>query len=317
MIIACRGIEMVLLAVDWTAIGSVSTAIAAIAAFIGIVPALYVYRRQSRQSMASDIRKLVRRISNTSREIGSATGMSVAAIVDAQVSAIRQKLGSSATADTFRAVFFDEGNFVLWSAYQEACWQSPAYSHLNELWTTIDRDSSELRGAFRILYYVTRLVVAASTAMCFPSSSLRILELMRHDPEVKRRYSSMDNLDELTLAVSSELGMRVMDVWRMGFQDRLSYGQRFAEDLSNALSNLSDSSILKLALKEFDELSGDAISVDGVGELLPLLERIVPSPVLKELRSQVPQWQETYTDEYAQNKLTQLHAPEKPENMPQ
>src|SRR5580704_3747099 len=191
--------------VNWTAVGSVFTAIAAIAAIGGILPALYVYRRQDRLSRGSAVRREMRSVLNGCKDIESLTAMSISAIVDMQVRTFRKRLGPSATANTFRTNFFAEGNFVIWSAYQEACWESPAFSRLSDLWTSVDRASSDLRGALQIFYYATRLVVGASLAMCFPNSSLLILEQMRNDSKLKDQYITIENLDELTLTVSTQL----------------------------------------------------------------------------------------------------------------
>lgn len=295
--------------VNWTAVGSVFTAIAALAAIGAILPALYVYRRQDRLSRSSEIRREMRSVLNGCKDIRDLTGMSISAIVDVQVRTFRKRLGPSATANSFRENFFAKDNFIIWSSYQEACWESPAFSRLSDLWSSVDRASSELRGLLQIFYYVTRFVVGDSLAMCFPTSSLLILEQMRNDSKLKDQYASIESLDELTLIVSTQLGSRMMDVYRMGYDDRIECGVAVLTGLYQAMANLTDKSLLQLSLKGVPLASeGDNIDIDDIERLLPEFDNYLSRSLLEGVRNQLPHWKEVYTEEYAKGKLGKLES---------
>jgi len=88
---------------DWTAVGSIFTAVAALIALgVGVLP----YRQQNRLARATALRGLVRTVLHDSQEIYDLTVYASSVISDAQIRAFRVKLGQTADADTFLRYFF-------------------------------------------------------------------------------------------------------------------------------------------------------------------------------------------------------------------
>jgi hypothetical protein len=290
---------MMPLAINWTAVGSLSTGIAAIAAFCGILPVVYVYRRQDQRDRATAIRQQVRTISNDSAEVSTLTAIAVVSVSDLQIRAFRNKLGSSATAETFCRYFFMADNFPTGSSMMEGCLASATFVRLSDDWSRLDRVSSELQGALRILFYAARLTAGASINTCFPVSSTLILNNIRSDRKLMDSYKKIDNLDDLTIAISMELGKWMSGVYGLAFQEQIELGNKFITEFSKAVSNLTDRSLLRLAYKGIrseDTETGEFI--DDATKLITYLEPELAPQTIEEFRNQLDRWKESFSNEY-------------------
>jgi hypothetical protein len=138
-------------ATNWTAVGSLSTFGAAAVALVAVLVTLWVYSRQNRLARVAVIRSLMAVVLRSSGQIYSLTLESAIVMAESEVRAFRDKLGSSADADTFRKYFFQQDYyFVVWSSVIAGYVTSPAYSRLSDLWDEIDKASAELRGTLKI-----------------------------------------------------------------------------------------------------------------------------------------------------------------------
>jgi hypothetical protein len=99
------GINVRLAATDWTAVESLSTAVAAAIALIAVLVTLWVYSRQNRLARAAAIRSLMGAVLRDSGQIYYLTFGSAIEVAESGVREFRNKLGSSADADTFRKYF--------------------------------------------------------------------------------------------------------------------------------------------------------------------------------------------------------------------
>lgn len=293
---------------DWTAIGSIFTAVAALIALgVGIFP----YRQQSRLTRASALRGLVRTVRHDSQEIYDLTAYESSVICDAQIRNFRLKLGPNATADTFRAYFFADGTHfrpsgasTITTSFIEACLASPAYSRLNLLWNDIDRTSAELRGLLRVLYHAAALMIEDSQSICYPPTGVTIALEMANDQDLMRRCHHIGNLDTLMLILSTELTRRLHIKQYEDSIDRLDKGNTFIEELTDAVRDMKDKSLFRLSPRKMtlaDDTDEDHFA--SIAELLGKMKRRLPEKIAASLEEQLAEWRENYGHD-AQNEIS-------------
>lgn len=111
-----------------------------------------------------------------------------------------------------------------------------------------DRSSSRrIRGVLRILFYAAGIIEGNSRAACYPLFSYSLADDMRRDPNLRAPYRAIQDMDELTLAVSTGLGQKLRGALSPNVSHRIYYIAQFVEDLSSALGDISDGSILRLS----------------------------------------------------------------------
>jgi hypothetical protein len=306
---------------DWTAVGSIFTAVAALIALgVGVLP----YRQQSRLARASALRGLVRTVLHDSQEIYDLTIYASSVISDAQIRAFRSKLGQAVTSDTFRAYFFangvhsKNGASTVTTSFIEACLASPAYSRLNLLWNDIDRTSAELRGLLRILYHASALIIEDSQEVCYPTVGPTISHEMARDRDLIRRCRHIGDVDVLMLILSTELTRRLHEKPYKGSIDRLDKGNSFIDDLANAIRDMKDRPLLRLIPRNTTgrkirlpsswpvlgkakepkmayagDKKKDHFSI--IAELLEKMKPQLPEAIATSLEAQLVKWQENYT----------------------
>jgi hypothetical protein len=239
-----------LAATDWSAVESLSTFGAAVVAAVTVLVTLWVYSRQNRMARAANIRSLMGAVFRDSGQIVYLTFGSAIEVAESGVHEFRNKLGSSADADTFRKYFFvqqdDEFHWVVYSAFTAGYVASPAFSRLSGLWDGMDKASAELRGKLKIFNYAAKLVADASIDACYPTLSFNLVQEMRRDRGLADSYKKITNLDELTLAAATKLGQMLHDDLGPGWVIRLRELVRFVEELYAAITDMTDRSVLKL-----------------------------------------------------------------------
>jgi hypothetical protein len=245
-----------LAAPDWTAVESLSTAVAAGIAAVAVLVTLVMYGRQNRQARAAAIRSLMGVVHRDSRQIYDLTFDYEEELAESGVQEFRKKLGASATADIFRKYFFQSGDktpFVVGTAFMAGYAASPAYSHLSKLWDEIDKASADLRGKLKIFNYSAKLMVDTSMDACYPRLSSALAGEMKDDPALTASYAGIGNLDELTLAVATKLALRLREELGQGWGYRLDDMREFVADLYAIIGDMTDRSILKLTSdRKFD-----------------------------------------------------------------
>jgi len=315
---------------DWTAVGSIFTAVAALIALgVGVLP----YRQQNRLARASALRGLVRTVLHDSQEIYDLTVYASSVISDAQIRAFRSKLGQAATAETFRAYFFangvhfsTSGSSTITTSFIEACLASPAYSRLNLLWNDIDRTSAELRGPLRILYHAAALIIKDSQEVCFPPTGVTIAQEMARDRDLMRRCYHIGDVDTLMLILSTEMARRLHGEPYQDSIDRLDRGNSFIEDLADAVRDMKDQSLLRLSPRK---MAGRKIRLPSswpalrrakgakaalandkekdhyanITELLGKMKPQLSETIATSLEAQLVKWQENYSHD-AENEIS-------------
>jgi hypothetical protein len=245
-----------LVAPNWPAVESLSTAVAAGVAAVTVLVTLFVYSRQNRLARAAAIRSVMGIVLRDSGQIHDLTFDSSDELADSGVREFRRKLGSSADADMFRRNFFqpgEEGHFVVGSAFMAGYLASPAYSRLSKLWDEIDKASADLRGKLRVFNYSAKLMVDTSMDACYPRLCSTLAEEMRGYPELAAGYQYIGNLDELVLAVATRLGRTLRQELGTGWPYRLYEMKKFVEDLYAVIGEMTDRSMLKLTSdRKFD-----------------------------------------------------------------
>ncbi len=240
-------------AANWEAIGSLSTAVAAAIALLGIFPTLWVYRRQNRQARAVAVRALIGAILRDSRQIYYLTRDSVVEVPESQIRAFRNKLGDSANTDTFCTNFLKVGGFVTWSAFMAGYATTPTYSLINHLWNEIDPSSSELSGKLKIFRYLVEIIENNSRRAWLPLLSYSLAGELASKPEVRKSWREITDLDTLTLEVTTRLQQELVKVLRPDIVKRIEYMVLSVEDLCGAINKMSDRSVLRLSTdQKFD-----------------------------------------------------------------
>lgn len=309
------GGAMGLSSTDWTALGSIFTAIAAIIALlVGILP----YRQQNRLARATALRGLVRTVLHDSQEIYDLTAYASSVIPDAQVRAFRAQLGLTATADDFRKFFFTDRSVLVATSFIGASLDSPAYTRLNELWNDIDRTSAELPGRLRILYDAAALIVSDSQQICFPDASVGIAYEMAGDGEFMARCQDINNIDILVITLSQELVKRTHSGSFQKAEACLDHGRSFVDSLAGTVQDLRDARLRDLSSDRTSDWSdllayGDASwplrrargeevpeddhyaqRLDNVGRLMHEVQAKISAPAASDLEKQFIEWQEAY-----------------------
>jgi len=302
---------------DWTALGSIFTAITAIVAFfVGIVP----YRQQSRLARATALRGLVRTVLHDSQEIYDLTAYASSVISDAQVRAFREQLGATATANDFLRYFFTGRPVLVATSFIGACLESPSYVRLNELWNEIDRTSAELRGRLRILYDAATLIIRDSQTICFPDASIEIASEMASDSQLMARCRGVNNIDTLVIILSQELVARLHSGSFKEAEARLEHGRAFIDSLAGTIRELSDSSLRDLASDRAsdwsDLLAYGAVSapprgipveapeddpytqrLENIEQLMHALRARIPVQAADDLEAKFTEWQKAYVND--------------------
>jgi hypothetical protein len=307
-----------LAAINWTAVGSVSTAVAAVIALIAIFATLWVYRRQNRLARAAAIRALMAAILRDSRQIHDLTLDFALDMAGSEVRAFRNKLGSSADADTFRKYFFQKDGFVIGSSFMTGYVASPAYSRLSDLWNEIDQVSAELRGMLKILYYAAKLIAGTSLHACYPKRSISLANKMSRDSKLADSYEGITNLDVLTLDVATTLERELNEDLKPSV-GRLYYMASFVEDLYAVINNMTDRSVLRLSSgRRLDGYCFSAVSATPLApaastsitpeedeghirlieKLLTDLRPLVHAEEFAKLRNHIEMYKKTYNPDY-------------------
>ena len=238
---------MGILAVDWTAVGSVATGAAAIAAFLAILATLAGYYFQSRSDRAAKIRQNVQFLHGQQVQILPSINSGLLAIIDRQIREFRERLGSTATT----SYILDQlsGDYVLFRASaMDSNLSSTAYSRMSDLWNEMNTRASDLRGALRIFSYACRVLTEEPRRVCDPGFTIGILEIMaqRGDLATLTIINSVDEFMDKLLVGQIQ---RAIDQFRDVSEKRIGQGSVFIGMLADGVLSLSDGKLLKLSGK--------------------------------------------------------------------
>lgn len=292
---------MNILAVNWTATGSIFGGAAALAAFLTIAATVVVYYFQSRGDKAATIRQDLQFLHGQQVQVLPSIESGILAIIDRQIREFRERLGSTATSSYFLDELFGNiqlpgndqlpGNRSLFRASaMNSNLSSTTYSRMSDIWDGINMRAFEFRGALRIFSYACEVLTEELRRLCGPDFTTSILDTMarRGDRAALSKIESLDELVNKLLTDHIELAnRRFKDVYK----ETIGQGCFFIGMLTDLTLGLSDKALLKLSHKNvqqptldlFKANPSEAISA-SMGHLLPELSEQDLSPLRKVLK---------------------------------
>jgi len=292
---------MGLLAVNWDAIGSVATGLAAVAAFLGIVPSLYVYRRQDRRDRETTIVQRIQVIAAETDRVQPLIQLAFPTVMDSQVRQLRQNLGDSVTSAEFLDALFNSSALFLTSG-MEGNLSSAVYTRMNDLWDQINQTSAEFRGALRIFYYACYGLTLEPYAICTPTFTKNILDSMKKTGAVEP-YHAVANLDTLTNQLLTTVITVGTQIYLARSDGQIEQAARFVSELSEITLNLPEGVLLKLSRKRVATPSPTQDVRTKVELALRDLSPEIPEQSLAQLRDRLAKWREVSTPEYSEHVL--------------
>lgn len=226
------------LAVDWTAVGSVGTGAATIAAFLAIAATIAVYYFQSRRDRADAIRQNLQFIHGQQVQVLWLLNLGLMATINKQIRDFKERLCSSAESSYFIHQLF--GNHALFcSSAADSNLSSDAYSRMSSTWDQINTKAFEFRGALRIFSYSCRALIDVPYRLCDPNFTVSILDAMVERSELAA-LGRIDSLDELANRVITDLTLlaaeRFEDTYRQGIEEGSVFIGMLADMIAPATS---------------------------------------------------------------------------------
>jgi hypothetical protein len=275
-------------AVDWTAVGSISAATAAIAAFLTIlitVGGSYLRNIRNKVATAQQIRQSIQFINAQQEQVLRSIEQGLPAIIDMQMRGFRERFGSTVTSSYFLDQLFN--NYPLFRASaMDSNLSSTAYSRMTEIWNEIDTKAREFRGALRVFSYACGLLIREPYSLSDPSFMTSILDIMAQRG-VPASLSEVENLDQLVNELLSEQVQLATKWFSEVSQQKILQGNLFIGILADMALSLPDSRLLKLSSKNvppptrslLEEQPFDAIR-SSIGYLQPQLSGPGLNPLL-------------------------------------
>lgn len=282
------------LAVDWTAVGSVATGAATIAAFLAILATIAVYYLQSRGDRATAIRENLQFIHGQQVQVLWLIGLGHTAILDRQIREFKERLGANAKPSYFINQLFNNHTLFRASA-ADSNLSSDAYARMSDLWDQINTRAFELRGALRVFSYACRALIEEPYQLCDPDFTVSILDAMsdrRHQAALGR----IGNLDELANRVSSELVRLAADRFEDTYRERIERGSVFVGMLADITLALSDRKLLRLSRKRLPQPALGLLKTDlleAVSASIVHLQPELSDEDMQHLRDILGPWRES------------------------
>jgi len=283
------------LAVDWTAIGSVATGAATIAAFLTIAATIAVYYFQSRRDRADAIRDNLQFIHGQQVQVLWLINLGLMAIIQKQIRDFKERLGPAADSSYFIHQLF-ENHTLFYSSAADSNLSSDAYFRMSSIWDQLNTKAFEFRGALRIFSYACRALIEEPYSLCDPGFTVSILDSMMDRSEFAA-LERVDSLDELANRVITELtplaAQRFEGAYRRGIED----GSVFVGMLADIALNLSDRKLLQLSRKSPLQPSLGALKENLLDVVSTSLDHLKPEFSAKDLgalRDTLVRWKASY-----------------------
>lgn len=270
------------MAVDWTAVGSVATGGATIAAFLAIVATIAVYYFQSRRDRAAAIRQNLQFIHGQQVQVLWLLNLGLEAIICRQIREFKDRLGSHVKSNYFIHQLFDNHALFCASA-ADSNLSSDAYSKMSSVWDQINAKAFEFRGALHILSYACRALIQEPYRMCDPGFTVSILDVME-DRGQRAAVGGINNLDELANRIISELTRLAIGRFEDTYKQSIEQGSVFVGMLADMTLGLSDRKLLKLSRKRPLQPSLDSLKTNLLEVVSASLDHLRPELTEKDLR---------------------------------
>jgi hypothetical protein len=271
------------LAVDWTAVGSVATGAATIAAFLTIAATIAVYYFQSRRDRADTIRENLQFIHGQQVQVLWLINLGLTAIINRQIRDFKERLGTSPGSSYFIHQLF-ENRALFCSSAADSNLSSDAYAKMSSTWDEINTKAFEFRGALRIFSYACRALIEEPYRLCDPGFTVSILDSMVDRSEFAA-LSRIDSLDELANRVISELTLLAAERFEGAYRRGIEDGSVFVGMLADMTLNLSDRKLLRLSRKSPLQPSLDSLKINLLDVVSASVDHLQPEFSAKDLRT--------------------------------
>jgi hypothetical protein len=290
---------MNVLAVNWTAVGSVLTGVAALAAFLAIVATVAVYRFQSRRDKVAAIRRNLQFLHGQQAQIVPSIKSGLLAIIDRQIRGFREQLGPGATPSYLLDELFGNGQssrdrFLFLASALDSNLSSTAYSRMSEIWDELNLKARDCRGALRLFSFACQVLTRESRRLCDPETTIGLLDIMAQGGD-RDALSKIDDTDELVnRLLSCQIGLakeRVVD--SQGEIGTIGQGCFFIGMLADVILRLSDRKVLRLARKELRQPDLDMLEKsprEAIEASLANLQSTLPEDDLRKLKVVLGDW---------------------------
>jgi hypothetical protein len=282
---------MNILAVDWTAVGSVAAGFAAIAAFLAILATIAVYLFQTRANKAAEIRQNLQFIHSLQTQVTRSIKSGHLAMINRQIREFQKRLGHAAPS-YFLDQLFGNGQSpsdrsLFRASALDTNMSSMMYSRMDDIWNGMNMKALELRGALGVFSYVCLVLTAEARDLCSPDTTVRILDNMADkDRDALSKIDSLDVLVNELLSSQIELASRQSAVE----QQRIKHGCSFIAKLTDTILCRSNSDLLKLARMKVRQPGLENLEnapCQAIQTSLGYLQGTLPGPDYKNLRKQL------------------------------
>jgi hypothetical protein len=270
-------------AVDWTAVGSVATGGATIAAFLTILATIAVYYFQSRRDRADTIRQVLQFIHGQQVQVLWLLDLGLMAIIDKQIRDFKDRIGPNAKSDYFIRELFDNQALFRTSA-ADSNLSSDAYSKMSSVWDQINAKAFELRGALRIFSYACRALIEEPYRLSDPDFTVSVLGAIG-DRDQRARMERIDSLDELVNKIVSELAPLAISRFEGTYRRSVEQGSVFVGMLADMTLSLSTRRLLKLSRKRPLQPSLDTLKTNLLEAVSASLDHMKPELPEKDLQA--------------------------------
>lgn len=282
------------LAVDWTAVGSVATGAATIAAFLAILATIATYYFQSTRDRADAIRENLQFIHGQQVQVLWLIDLGLTAIINRQIRDFKERLGPGAEPSYFIHQLLDN-RALFCSSAADSNLSSEAYSRMSSTWDQINTKAFEFRGALRIFSYACRALIEEPYRLCDPDFTVSIIDTMMDRSELAA-LESIDNLDEAANRVISELTVLAVERFEAAYKRGIENGSVFVGMLADMALSLSDRKLLRLSRKSPLQPSLDSLKANLVDVVFASVHHLQPEFSEKDLRAlrvTLGQWKES------------------------
>jgi hypothetical protein len=289
----------VLAAVNWTAVGSVATGVAAIAAFLAIVATVAVYYLQSRGDKVAAIRRNLQFLHGQQAQIVPSIKSGLLAIIDRQIRGFRERLGPGAMPSYLLDELFGSGQssrdrLLFLASALDSNLSSTAYSRMSDIWDELNMKARDCRGALRLFAFACQVLTWESRRLCDPETTIGLLDIMakRGDRDALSKIDSTDELANRLLSDQIELAKELVGD-SQGEIERIGQGCFFIGMLADVILRLSDKKVLRLARKELRQPGFDMLEKrprKAIEASLANLQSTLPENDLRGLEAALDHW---------------------------
>jgi hypothetical protein len=287
---------MSVLAVDWTAVGSVAGGLGAVAAFLAILATVAVYAFQRTGDQAGAIRRALQFLQGQQQQIVASVESGLLAVISRQTRAFQECLGEGARPGYFLDQVFGDastagGRALFRASALDSCLSSPAYARLSSVLDEMNMRAAEFHGALRVFSYACEILTEESRSLFMPEFTFSVLDaIAQRDRDALRKIRDLNKLVDTLLASQIEQADRQ---FADGHRDRIGQGCFFVGMLADMMLRLPDRQLLRLSRRNVRQPWTEELRTDpgqALGTLLRHVAPKVPERDMQGLRDVLRRW---------------------------